>query len=160
MSKITPMIEPSDLDKRAAKGFQALANESSFFPVTCRFRRIVKPDTDHVFWSKGAEEFKVHFGNAANYFAGALEYIHLATGWSYPYHDLEVVVLGSKRRTSNGCAFYPPGLRGDPKSGEVRIFWANDEFTWTVLHELIHLFKKGMDEDWVEQQALKLTLGV
>jgi len=37
--------KPSDLDKRAAKGFQELANISDFFPVSCRFRRIVKPNT-------------------------------------------------------------------------------------------------------------------
>lgn len=88
-------IKPSDLDKRVAKGFQELANECAFFPVTCRFRRIVKKgdNIEHVPWPKGEQEFKIHFGQGANYFAGALEYIHLTTGWTYPYRNLDAMVL-------------------------------------------------------------------
>ncbi|MBA7479315.1 hypothetical protein ES708_16911 [subsurface metagenome] len=148
--------KPSDLDKRAARGFQELANISTFFPVSCRFRRIVKPNA-RGFWLQGAEEFNKHFGYASNYFAGALEYIRLATGWSYPYHSLDVTILKGKRQTSSGAATV--GL-GGPKSGDIHLVWANGEFTWTVLHELVHLFKKGWEEDRVEQQALRLTLGV
>jgi len=148
--------KPSALDKRAAKGFQELANVSDFFPVTCRFRRFVKLG-DQVFWPVGAEEFRAHFGYAANYFAGALEYVRLATGWSYPYHSLDVTILKGKRQISSGVATV--GL-GGPKSGDIHLVWANGEFTWTVLHELVHLFKKGWEEDRVEQQALRLTLGV
>jgi hypothetical protein len=148
--------KPSDLDKRAARGFQELANISDFFPVTCRFRRINKPSS-RVFWPEGAEEFRAHFGYAANYFAGAFEYIRLATGWYYPYRSLDVTILKGKRQTSSGAATV--GLHGF-KSGDIHLVWANGEFTWTVLHELVHLFKKGWEEDRVEQQALRLTLGV
>ncbi len=152
-------MEPSDLDKRAAKEFQELANVSGFFPVTCRFRRVIRVDerVEHGFWPTGAEEFKKHFGNAASYFAGAFEYIRLATGWRYPYPGLYVRVFNCKGETSG--AIYPPGIRGT-RDGEACVFWAKGEFTLTVLHELVHLFKKGSDEDWVEQQALKLTMGV
>ncbi|MBA7645330.1 hypothetical protein ES703_53085 [subsurface metagenome] len=146
--------KPSDLDKRAASGFQELANECSFFPVSCRFRRST---ASRGYWLQGAEEFRRHFGYAANYFAGALEYIRLATGWNYPYRSLNVFVLKGKRRITSGSATV--GLQG-PKSGEIHLGWANGEFTLTVLHELVHLFKKGWEEDRVEQQALRLTLGV
>ena len=158
--------KPSGLDKRAARGFQELANMSDFFPVTCRFRRFRKTDIgEHVFWPAGAEEFRTHFGYAANYFAGALEYVRLATGWNYPYRSLDVIVLERRKRsglpmrpqTSSGAATV--GLHGF-KSGDIHLVWANGEFTWTVFHELVHLFKKGWEEDRVEQQALRLTLGV
>ncbi len=154
--------EPSELDKRAAEGFQELANVSRFFLVTCRFRRILhKADggIDHTLWPKGVDEFRMHFGSGANYFAGALEYVRLATGWTYPYRSLDVMVLPAGRRKISGGVAMGPGLL-DPKSGENRIYWANGEFTLTVFHELVHLFKKGWEEDRVEQQALKLTLGV
>lgn len=131
---------------------------------------MVKSNTDsveHTFWPKGAEEFRMHFGPAANFFAGALEYIRLATGWKYPYHSLDVMVFNSKKPTSGGFAIYPPGLTGNPNGSEARIFWADGEFTMTVLHELIHLFKKtkvlpppDKYEEWVEQQALILTVGI
>ncbi|GAI69134.1 unnamed protein product [marine sediment metagenome] len=147
--------EPSDIDKRAARGFQELANMSTFFPVSCRFRRKVK--SDRGFWPEGAEEFKKHFGYASNYFAGALEYVRLATGWLYPYRSLDATILKGKRQTSSGAATV--GLHGF-KSGDIHLVWANGEFTWTVLHELVHLYKKGWEEDRVEQQALRLTLGV
>ena len=159
---------------RAAKGFQILANEGSFFFVDCRFRKVVTSASDgidHIFWAKGAEEFKTYFGYAANYFAGALEYMRLATGWGYPYRSLEVTLLRGRksRKTSSGFALCP-GLRG-AKIGEIRIFWEDGEFTLTVLHELVHLFKNAWlkarfnmdikaEEDWVEQQALKLTMGL
>lgn len=159
------MKQPSELDKRASEGFQALASESAFFAVECRFRKLFRRygRAEHPFWAKGAEEFRKHFGNGASYFAGVLEYVHLATGWAYPFKALMVVVFdGKKRRTSSGVAFRI-GLSAKPinhHAGEIRVFWANGEFTLTVLHELVHLFKKDMDEDWVEQQAVKLVMGV
>lgn len=155
-------IVPTDIDKRAAGGFQVLAEESSFFPVTCRFRKVVKTKEGigHQFWLEGAREFRECFGNPANFFAGAFEYVRLATGWEYPYLGLQVMVHNSrKHQISGGYAFYPPGL-SNTKDGEIRVIWANGEFTLTVFHELVHLFKRGAEEDWVEQQALKLTLGV
>lgn len=153
--------EPSDLDGRAARGFQELARESAFFPVSCRFRRIVKTEesVDHKFWPKGANLFREHFGNPASFFAGALEYIRLATGWKYPCPGLEVRVLKSKHQNSSGCALHPPGLLRNG-AGEIRVNWADGEFTLTVIHELVHLFKKGVEEDWVEHRALMLTLGI
>lgn len=167
------MKKPSDLDKRAAKEFQALATESPFFPVECRFRLVVRTKCAefvegkeesytriaHELWPKGVEEFKKYFGNGASFFAGALEYVRLATGWKYPYPGLLITVLSSKKQTSGGVAFYPPGLSRSNK-GEIRINWADGEFTLTVLHELVHLFRRGREEDWVEQQALRLTMGV
>lgn len=175
------MKNPSELDIRAAKKFQALARVGAFFPVECTFKRVVKtecvelfegkeaPYTDikHVPWLKGAEEFRQHFGIPASYFAGALEYTQAATGWVYPYSQLHIRVLSNSRRTSGGIALYPPGLK-NTKSGEIRVGWANGEFTLTVFHELIHLFKRynlktdSIDkyEPWVEQQALRLTMEV
>jgi len=169
--KKVEMRKPSALDKRAAERFQTLANEAAFRSVECRFRRVVRTvhpidaDTgpEHGLWPQGAKEFKGHFGPAANYFAGAMEYIHLATGWKYPHPGLLVMVFNIRWKTSGGIAIQPPGLAGTGV-GEIRVFWANGEFTLTVLHELIHLFKveigSQFGEDWVEQQALKLTLGI
>lgn len=172
--------EPSNLDIRVAKRFQDLAREGSFFPVECRFRLVIRTNRTesvegkkepythiaHKSWLKGAEEFRKHFGNAANYFAGALEYVHRATGWQYPCNGLIVMIMDEKKPTSGGFALPPPGLQGvKNRSGEIRIFWADGEFTLTVLHELVHLFKPKIGggeawEDWVEQQALELTLGI
>ena len=162
------MMKPSDLDKRAAVGFQELAKQADYFPVTCRFRKpkrtlVTTADedpwerVDHVFWPEGAEEFTKHFGHGASYFAGALEYVRLATGWGNPYRSLDVTVLKSRRKISNGF-FFKYGFHG--KGPEVRIIWANGEFTLTVLHELVHVFKGAGNEQWVEEQALKLTMGV
>ena len=172
--------KPSNLDIRVAKRFQELARESTFFSVECRFRLLVRTNRievvegkeepckhiEHKFWSRGAEEFQKYFGNAANYFAGALEYVHRATGWQYPYKGLIVMIMNEKRPTSGGFAMPPPGLQGlKNRSGEIRILWADGEFTLTVLHELVHLFKPKIGgeeerEDWVERQALRLTLGI
>lgn len=151
--------QPSALDKRVAQGFQELANQSHFFQVSCRFRRVIRPKGEnivHVFWPKGAEEFKAHFGSAANYFAGALEYVRLATGWHCPSRGLEVMVFDGKGKITSGFAIH--SAFRNPKYGEIRINWANGEFTITVLHELVHLFKKGWDEERVEQEALRLTV--
>lgn len=148
--------ELSDLDKRAAREFQELANSSAFFPVTCRFRKVEKSEksgVSHVFWPKGAAEFRTHFGNAANYFGGALEYIRLATGWNYPYQGLEVIVFPRRRRTSSGIA-----ICNGSRAGEIYVFWGELEFTWTVLHELIHLFKKESEEGWVEKEAFRFMM--
>lgn len=155
------MKKPSDLDKRAAKRFQILAQEGAYFSVTCRFRKVIRTDelVEHHYWTRGAKEFRKQFGNAPDYFAGAIEYLHLMTGWKYPYPELLVTIFSSKRRISGGLAILPPGPRNS-KSGEIRICWSNGEFTTTVFHELVHLFKKGSKEDWVEQQALKLTMGI
>ncbi len=145
-------------DEIAAKSFQALAKEAPFFPVTCRFRRVLRTneETRHTLWPTSAEKFRQQFGNAANFFAGALEYVRLSTHWEYPYPELFVMVLNNKRPKSNGFAIYPPGLLRT-KSGEIRILWAKEELTLTVFHELVHLFKgRESGEDWVEQQALKL----
>lgn len=153
--------ETSALDKRAALGFQELAKESAYFSVTCRFRRVVKTEESvkHEFWPKGMKLFQEHFGNPASFFAGVLEYIRLATGWPYPYRGLAVMVFACHHQTSAGYAIYPPGLL-NTGAGEIRVNWAEGEFTLTVIHELVHLFKKGAEEDWVEQRALMLTLGI
>ena len=152
------------IDYRAIDAFQELANLCDFRPVECIFKQWVS-DSDKALWPQGKTRWGQIFGNAPNYFAGAVEYIRLATGWYIPdFRSLEVEVVKARngRRVSTGLS------ASTGKRKKVWVVWAEHEVTLTVLHELIHLFKPqphcgGRDEDferWVENQASKLLMGI
>lgn len=156
-------VVPSALDLRAAEAFHILARMDGFRPVYCRFRRFDRrPEMyEHKDYARD-EAFGSYFGNAPDYFAGAIEYVRLATGWHYSLKVLDVVVVtNGRRKVSQGTVFQMGKNRG-----EMIISWHGGEFTLTVLHEIVHLFRPvfwGGDEyheKWVEEQALKLTLGI
>lgn len=153
---------PSALDLRASEAFHILARMDGFRVVECKFRKLDhRPDMyeDKDYTHDGG--FAGYFGNAPDYFAGAIEYVRLATGWHYPLKSLEVVVVtNGRRKVSSGAVV----AMGEHRTKMI-VNWHGSEFTLTVLHEIVHLFKPtvmGDDyyEQWVEEQALKLTLGI
>lgn len=152
---LSSMKQPSSLDMRVARHFQSLAPRSRNFSLTCEFCSFYHPLPDqleHRAWAKGKEAFQHYFGNATDYFIGACEYINLKTGWSIPKAIKVVVLNGVARKVCGGIAL--------KTLNEIKIRWTNSEFTLTVFHELIHLFKKEWSEAQVEQKALELMLGL
>lgn len=155
-------VVPSALDLRAAEAFHIFARMDGFRVVDCRFRRLDRrPERyEHKDYVRD-EAFVQYFGNPPDYFAGAIEYVRLATGWHYPLKVLEVVVVTNGKHKVSSGAVLPMGK----KRQEMIVSWHGSEFTLTVLHEVVHLFKPifwsdDYYEKWVEEQALKLTLGI
>lgn len=148
------MRNPSSLDVRAAKAFVELGRVSEWFDVECRFDRLLPDHSTAIISKKLRLEFERWFGNGPEYFAGALEYVRLATSWYYGYKHLKVKVrqMNKRRKISGGTALKP--------LGEIILDWRNGEFTLTVLHELVHLFKPMESEDWVETRAFRLLIGL
>ena len=175
--------QPSRLDYQAAGHFAALARTAAFFDVLCRFGQMQTTGRGR---SKGRHrqgsllgraEFEEYFGNAPDYFAGAVEYVRLATGWVYPRPALRVTLhlVRDIDGVSSGVVLNCPRTR----PGEIFLSWRDQEFTVTVLHELVHIFRPSdynkpnsraiglasaeermREEAWAEAQAQRLVKGL
>ncbi len=165
--------QPSKLDVSAARHFSTLAKDGSLVPVECRFGVMFTGVNDgHKFqdrnsWPNGPVEFERFFGDVTGYFEGALNYVAKAINCQFPRPSLEVIIHSEDNldKASTGIA-----LTGLPlsRAGKIYLTWRNAEFTLTVLHELVHLFRppcSGVlafteqvkrEEKLVETKALEL----